>query len=102
MPATRSIIWGVVGELPGFQPGVRVTPPGPAVPPMEALKIRGCALPRHAERIADGSPQEAALELIEHLNSTSLKIHLKGCYSAMEMPKAPAGAPDATGGGEGG
>ncbi|GLI45353.1 hypothetical protein MBOURGENBZM_01450 [Methanoculleus bourgensis] len=69
---------------------------------MEALEVGRGALPRHAERIAHCGPEKTALELIEHLNSISRKIRLKGCYSAMEKPQAPAGVPDATGGGEGG
>ena len=72
---------GVVGELPGFQPGVRVPPPRPAVPLVEALEVGRGAFPRHAEGVADGGPEETALELIEHLNSISRKIPLKGCYS---------------------
>ena len=74
---------GVVGELPGFQPGVRVPPPRPAVAVVEALEVGRRALPRHAERVPDGGPEETALELIEHLSSISLKIPLKGCHTVV-------------------
>ncbi|OQC59476.1 MAG: hypothetical protein BWX50_01712 [Euryarchaeota archaeon ADurb.Bin009] len=68
---------GVVGELPGFQPGVRVPPPRPAVPLVEALEVGRGAFPRHAEGVADGGPEETALELIEHLVVSLVRLLLR-------------------------